>query len=339
MARPVPILNAQLVPMFLAQVRAAGKDVGALIQKYRLPADVEALPEIDIPLAQFRQLAEDAADAAHLPALGVRTALGAPRGRYGLFEFLARSSSTVGDAMRALVEYGTVIHTIARYSLEISGEEAVLAIRFPDDPQGWGRHGNEYTLVLFAELVRQLSGKAFAPSRVWMNNRAPKQLRELESALGGAQLEFGAKDLGMLFDSQILAWPIVSADQPLHGVLEAQARRAKKEAPSPDDFVDRVRAAIRAVLETGHSAIGDVARRLHLGERTLQRRLEESGSGWSEVLDETRLAQARVLLARDLPLSEVAFKLGYSDVRAFNRAFQRWTGMSPTRYRQRQRPP
>jgi len=34
-------------------------------------------------------------------------------------------------------------------------------------------------------------------------------------------------------------------------------------------------------------------------------------------------------------VSEVAFLLGFSDVRAFGRAFRRWTGVTPTAYRAR----
>ena len=319
--------------MFLAELRASGKDPAPLIKKYGFPPNIEQLAVIDFPLSRFRTFAEDVARAAGPGALGVRTALGVPRGRYGLFEFLARSSTTIGDAVRALVEYGTVLHPIARYTLDVTSAQAFLAIRFPDDPLGWGRHGNEYTLVLFTELVRNLSGRAFAPRRVWFNNEAPKDTRALESALGGAAMEFGAGDLGMLFDAEILAWPTVSADAPLNRVLKAQAQKTKQEAPVSDDFVEQVGAAIRSVLETGHTGIEDVAKRLHLGERTLQRRLEASGTTFSDLLDQTRLARSRVLLAQPGSLSEVAFKVGYSDVRAFSRAFRSWAGKSPAQYR------
>ena len=77
-----------------------------------------------------------------------------------------------------------------------------------------------------------------------------------------------------------------------------------------------------------------LARRLGLGERTLQRRLQRDGTSFAALLDEIRAQLARSYLGDPrLAIFEVAYLLGYSEPSAFNRAFRRWTGQSPRRWR------
>lgn len=68
--------------------------------------------------------------------------------------------------------------------------------------------------------------------------------------------------------------------------------------------------------------------------RTLQRRLEAEGTSFSEVLDRVRADLARSYVKdADLPLAEVAYRLGFSDFSTFSRAFKRWMGKAPGAYR------
>jgi AraC-like DNA-binding protein len=77
-----------------------------------------------------------------------------------------------------------------------------------------------------------------------------------------------------------------------------------------------------------------VAHTLDVHRRTLHRRLRQQGTSFRQVLDEIRYDTARHLLQlTDMPLLQVATSLGYSDVTTFTRAFKRWSGASPGRYR------
>jgi AraC-like DNA-binding protein len=94
-----------------------------------------------------------------------------------------------------------------------------------------------------------------------------------------------------------------------------------------------VASRIEEALGSGASA-EDIAARLHMSKRTLQRRLEEDGLSYQELLDRVRAEKARALVGdENLELADVAFRLGFSDVSSFSRSFRRWTGVSPGRYR------
>lgn len=87
-------------------------------------------------------------------------------------------------------------------------------------------------------------------------------------------------------------------------------------------------------LREGRPTLVHVARRMHMSERTLQRRLVDAGTSFQELLDGTRRTLARAYLADPrLSLAEVAYRLGYADLRAFVRGFKRWTGTTPGKLR------
>ena len=73
-----------------------------------------------------------------------------------------------------------------------------------------------------------------------------------------------------------------------------------------------------------------------MGPRTLQRRLKDQGVEFKALVDDTRRLFAVTYLRKpDHTLAEIAYLLGYSEVSAFNRAFRRWTGSTPSEYRRR----
>jgi AraC-like DNA-binding protein len=126
-----------------------------------------------------------------------------------------------------------------------------------------------------------------------------------------------------------------SADEPLAVLLEEHARiLTRRSAPVVSDFRSEVERAMASAPE--HASAEHVARALHVSVRTLQRRLVVAGTTFREVADRVRgeLAQEHLVDPRT-SITEVAYLLGFSDETSFNRAFRRWTGESPGRWRRR----
>jgi AraC-like DNA-binding protein len=71
-----------------------------------------------------------------------------------------------------------------------------------------------------------------------------------------------------------------------------------------------------------------------MSPRTLQRRLRAEGTGYKELLDETRRElAAQYIRSSRYSINEITFLLGFSDVSNFSRAFKRWEGVSPSSFR------
>jgi AraC-like DNA-binding protein len=117
--------------------------------------------------------------------------------------------------------------------------------------------------------------------------------------------------------------------------MEEHARILAERLPGPaGGIVSEVRQVILEALPENPRA-EEVAQDLNLSTRTLQRRLAGAGASFTEVSEGVRTELAKEYLSdRGVRISEVAFLLGFSEQSSFHRAFRRWTGVAPGRWRE-----
>jgi AraC-like DNA-binding protein len=136
----------------------------------------------------------------------------------------------------------------------------------------------------------------------------------------------------------MLDLPIATADPALLSVLDQYASRSLAAAGPAPSFADEVHAALRRQLKANPRTptLASTASVLGVGTRTLQRRLAAQGSRFCDALDAVRADLANVYVTKGThTLSEIAFLLGYTELSPFTRAFKRWTGLTPSAYRER----
>ena len=103
-----------------------------------------------------------------------------------------------------------------------------------------------------------------------------------------------------------------------------------------DSMAARVRSALVELLPAGKTTVDDVASKLCMSRRTLQRKLTDEQTTFQQQLNATRLLLAKNYLKNSERTSDdIAFLLGYEDTTSFLRAFNVWTGMSITEYKKR----
>jgi AraC-like DNA-binding protein len=129
--------------------------------------------------------------------------------------------------------------------------------------------------------------------------------------------------------------PVVGADVHLNKLLLQYANEAlSNRAPRRVAIRSHVEDHIAQLLPHGKANAPEVARRLGMSHRTLARALSAEGATFSDVLEMLRQALAkRYLRERELPISEIAWLLGYSEISSFTHAFARWTGLTPKAFR------
>jgi AraC-like DNA-binding protein len=135
---------------------------------------------------------------------------------------------------------------------------------------------------------------------------------------------FGADNDELVLPSAILDAPIRLPDGALARGLEMIAERAVAALPALASLSARVRAICDEDPTTLALTVGDIARRLRISRRTLQRRLRMEGTSSAEIVDGVRRARARSLALRGASEKEIAFLLGFSDPSALTRARRRW---------------
>jgi AraC-like DNA-binding protein len=120
----------------------------------------------------------------------------------------------------------------------------------------------------------------------------------------------------------------------MHEELTLKADVAIVRLRCDNRFVEKVKRGISETLQSGPLTLGQVAKKLNVSERTLQRRLKEKNVRFNDVLDLTRQQSAKeYLLNTSVPLVDVASQLGFANSASFNRAFKRWFSETPNRFR------
>ena len=101
-----------------------------------------------------------------------------------------------------------------------------------------------------------------------------------------------------------------------------------------ENIIHRVKSAIIEHMHDGKITVNKIAKKVFMSVRSLHRNLNKLGTTFGTILDEVRreFAEHYVSDTRE-DLTEVAFRLGFSEQSSFSRAFKRWTGMSPSAYR------
>ncbi len=135
---------------------------------------------------------------------------------------------------------------------------------------------------------------------------------------------------GLTFLAEDGQRPFLTANEKMWSVFEPELRKRMMDLNPQSSFRERVRACLIETIAGGHCTMTDVADRLAVGQRTLQRRLQDEGTNFQQELNALREELARHYLINSCHSSaEIAFLLGYDDPNSFIRAFHVWTGQTP----------
>lgn len=150
----------------------------------------------------------------------------------------------------------------------------------------------------------------------------------------GVQATYGDKNK-LSFSAQDARKPFLSANESMWAVFEPELQNRMADLEKNSEYSQRIRACLIETIASGQCTINDVALKLAVTPRTLQRRLHGEGTTFQKVLVNLREDLARHYLDNTKHTgSEISFLLGYDDPNSFFRAFHSWTGQTPERVRQ-----
>jgi AraC-like DNA-binding protein len=329
------VLRSHMVPLFVRRARRLGVGVDDLVARHRIDPAAE---EVRISCAGARAVCDAIAERASDPHFGFHAALEMPRGAYGLIEYVVRNTPTVRALSGQLLRFSRLINAqlLARFD-EVAGR---IEERIEGEPECLGAQGNVFSLTHQLEVVRDASAARLVPDRVYFAHPKPAAPDDVVAAhFGTRDVVYGCGFNGVDLGSRVLDTPLAGADPSLLRVLETRARELAAELERGDEL-DGVRRAIAAELERGEPTAKRVAAAVGTSERTLHRRIGAHGTTFGALVDRMRHELALGYLGDPArTVTDVALLLGYSDGRAFARAFRRWTQMTPVEWRHRRPAP
>ncbi len=329
-----PLVLAVASRALLEQAAHAGIDTDEVLAAVGLERAAVFAPDARLPASAADAVWSEVYARCPEPHLALSAAAGLPLGAYKVIDFLAANSPTVGEGLRRIADYFSLVDP--RMAIELAGQDPVeLRLSAPGQCE-LPLPAQEYTFAALVVRSRAAVGADWPLLAVELAAPAPPD-DSAHRKIFAAQVRWESAQPRLLIPRAAWETPVRCADANLLSVLEDLARRLKAELPrAAPPFVAQLREVIGEQLKAGDPSAAPVARRLGMSERTLQRRLKEEGQSYSGLLDEVRAALARAYLRDpELPLAEVAWLVGFSEQSAFTRAFKRWTGTTPRQWRVR----
>ncbi|MDP2226467.1 MAG: AraC family transcriptional regulator [Moraxellaceae bacterium] len=255
-------------------------------------------------------------------------------GHYGVLGYVLMNCATLGEALDYLLRYQTLVIAL-KGGFGILAEEECLVVCSPPDEEWPMRQLAEFNLAACISFMRWVTGHHGSPQRIDFNYPAPPDLAEYRR-LFGCELRFDQPCYRLVLPLAWLRMPLIRPDAGMRAAMLRLAEQQLLSLPRGDDVLSNARSVIARGLSEGPVDLAGVAERLSIGARTLQRALQANGSSFSGLIDDVRQELAKRYLAdTTLTVIDAAFLLGFSEQSAFQRAFKRWTGLTPGDYRRR----
>lgn len=327
-------MNQRIQPIFhlLQFIQEKGFDPKSLCQSSGLDWEKLKSGEQEPDLPGFDQLWQNAVKLTGDDYLGLHLGEHYNLSALGIVGQLIQNSPTIEVALQHACQFLNLISSAFQMTLEKSGDYFSLVfnpdqkclIQFPMAVL----QSIDTALVFSVKEYQGLTLGNIQPVTLHLAKPNPQSFQEYHRIFK-CPIRFNAERFELKFDAKYLNQNIVMADYQLLNLLVDHAQLLLSQLPSMPSYTQLVKRCLIDQSNGTFPSVHDIAKRLNISARTLQRYLKEEGSHFQAIRDEVRENFARHFLQNQVPIKEIASMLGYNGVSAFSRSFKRWTGESP----------
>ena len=289
-----------------------------------------------IALDTMRTLVLSAKRLAACPSLGLEWGVSVEMAAHGLTGAAIAAGRDVSQALKAAIRYRPLRGRAVEFEL-VDGEDCLtLLMREPFD------FGDIRTFILEAHVgmldrvMASVTGEALVGVKYRFPYRPPAWVSEYSRWLSGEAC-FSARRMELCVPQKMLHLPGVMADDRTRTAITLSAERELALQRSGSDFIRQVKRCL-SEQEGSYPSAQAVAQKLNMSPRTFLRRLRQDGATYQALLDDARKEVAEWYLFKTrVPIEQIAERLGYTDSSSFGRAFRRWSGKPPGKFREDRR--
>lgn len=329
--RPLPMItDLRMHPILCvpALLRELGVEPDPIIERSGINPRAFDDPENRVPFSAVGRLLAICAAVTERPDFGLLVGQRAGGSVLGAIGELARHSPSVHQALRTLMVY---------FHLHDRGAVPVLHSRSQGEAElVYVMHRHDLGTALIADgaiaigcqFLRSLCGPRWTPLGVTFSHSRPREVTPYRCFFR-APVRFDAPHTALVFDSGWLDESVPDADPREH--VRLFQRVIELDSSRESTVTERVGRMLLHLTIAGKPTAGKVACLLGWSRRTLHRRLAAEGTSIRTLMEDMHRQLARQLVEdTQIPLSEIAAALHYSELSAFSRAFRAWTGMTPS---------
>ncbi|TNC82768.1 MAG: AraC family transcriptional regulator [Oleiphilus sp.] len=286
---------------------------------------------------QFQTLLRALIETADDPLLGLNSSQFVQAQSYNVLGTITLHCKTLGEAIERIPPFERLVGDMGTTTIQRNSREIIQSWHciYPDPIVQEQMVDN--VLASWTLFARRLAQKHASARRIELMRQTPApKLASQYEAFFDCPVLFEQPENRIYMDHSLLEVSLKGSDGGLLHQLEGQARSQLGALRIEDEsFTEQVTRSIRAHLQLGSVRKELIAQEFNICERTIQRRLNAEGTRFQTLLEGVRYQRACELLQQTgLSIQDIAFNIGYTDVRCFFRSFRKWTGTGPAEYRQ-----
>ena len=270
------------------------------------------------------------------PALGLRAGERATLAALHVVGHMLISCENLRSAIHAFLRFSPLVIRGAEFSLREEGERAVFTFTPPPCNERASRFCAELAMSIAFGISRMFPPPPEPLPRLYwaeFQHADPGYLQRYEEVFG-CTVRFGASENALVFPARALDARYAYGDETLRDMLTHRAEALLTEQTGKASLSLRVKMHLRT-CDLDATDAARVARAVGVTPSMLRRRLSQEGTTFSALIDDVRRELALSALREpDSCIKVLSEQLGFSEPCAFHRAFRRWTGTTPARYRE-----
>ncbi|TQV89129.1 helix-turn-helix domain-containing protein [Aliikangiella coralliicola] len=293
-----------------------------------------------VEAALFEELLEAAGKQLDEPCFGLKFGQQIDIASFNLLGYLAMASATLEQASQAVNQYGVLVSEIGKLETEIiphsKHHDELVKIYWRPRPSVL----NCSTQVIDGVLAGWVSfGWKFIGEKASLNSvhlsPRPVSIAPYEEFFG-CPVTLNDHENYICIQSHYFKQPLRQAEPLVRQAIQEKADLAVKEiSAGAASISEKIIALLPGLIFSGNATIETVAQSLNTTSRSLQRHLRQENKNFRQLLDNARMSLAiKLLNEKEQPLSHISGIVGFNDQSAFNRAFKRWTGVTPKQFQQ-----
>lgn len=254
---------------------------------------------------------------------------------YGVLGLSWRTCSRVGEIFERSERYFKLLSNTFVWKIQEEGPVSHIILNREAHRKGM-ELSTEASLSATVVVLQAMSEKDMTPIQVSFKHKAPDDLKSHHEAFQCLIL-FDQPQYSISYKTEDLKIRTAKADASINSYLLQQVDEKTKGIKIPGNaFVRDVESLIKDALPTGIPSIHYISDLTAMSNRTLTRRLSEAGVTYRDLIKKTQETIAKELLRKnEQTIGEIAFLTGFSEQSAFNRAFKKWTGQTPSDFKKK----
>lgn len=313
-------------------IEKKGADVDRVFGISGIQPELLLSPTLSLQLPHYCEVLEQAARISQCDNFGLYFGNQFQPKSLGLIGYIALCSSTLENALQNLTSHFHLHQKDTLCQMIVKDQLIQINYQVQHGAILSRRQDAELTIGMFMNIIREVLGSRYSPRAIHFEHPKPEFWQE-HSKLFNAPVYFDHPCNSILLHKADLQIKMSQSDPLLLTMMIELLTRLNSDHYQ-QSLIDQVRAHIQLDLVNGEPNLEKVANDLKLTSCGLSRKLKNDHITFTQLIDQVRHELARNYInQKNLPISEVAFLLGYSEVSAFSRAFKRWFGCTPRQVR------